>query len=450
MATSINPSSTATQLATAYTASAQSLITSQTQTAQTKSTALTQLQTALSTFNSALGGLSAGQTMTAYSASFSASGFATATATPTAQAGSNSLFVQQVATAHQVAFANLPAVPVSTGGPLVVHLANGSAFTVNLQASDTNGDGTISQTEIARAINLASGNNGLVAASTVTVGAQTQLVLSAGSTGAGSQITLDTTGLPAGSLQTALNTPTQLVAAQDAIVWLGAQGTGIKLQQASNTLTAINGVSMTLTQAMPAGSAPMTMTVASDSSKIAANVNSFVNAYNTLTNTLNGLTTNGSSTTSSAAFASDSGVLALRNRLSSALRQTYSGVTLANLGINADRNGSLSLDQAKLTKTLTANPDALTQAFGSTTFGNTSGALGGFQTIVKSWTDSATGMIKQRQNSLQSEQKALTDRQTRLDTQYNSAYNRYLTQFTQLQNLQSSMSNTSGILTNLG
>ena len=105
-----------------------------------------------------------------------------------------------MATAHQVAFANLPAVPVSTGGPLVVHLANGSAFTVNLQASDANGDGTISQTEIARAINLASGNNGSVAASTVTVGAQTQLVLSAGSTGAGSQITLDTTGLPAGSL----------------------------------------------------------------------------------------------------------------------------------------------------------------------------------------------------------------------------------------------------------
>lgn len=447
---SINPSSTATQLATAYTASAQSVITSQTKTAQTKSTALTTLQSALSTFNSALSGLSTGQTMTAYSASFSASGFATATATPTAQAGSNSLFVEQVASAHQVAFTNLPAVPVAMGGPLVVHLANGSAFTVNLQASDANSDGTISQTEIARAINMASGNNGLVAASTVTVGTQTQLVLSAGSTGAGSQITLDTTGLPASSLQTALNTPTQLVAAQDAIVWLGAQGTGIKLQQASNTVTAINGVSMTLTQAMPAGAAPMTMTLASDTSKIAANVRSFVDAYNALGTALKGLTANGSSTTTRAAFASDSGVLALRSSLSSALRQTYGGVTLASLGISADRSGTLSLDQTKLTNTLAANPAALTQAFGSTTFGSASGALGGFQSIVKSWTDSTSGMIKQRQNSLQSEQKALTDRQTRLDNQYNSSYNRYLTQFTQLQNLQSSMSNTSGILTNLG
>lgn len=450
MATSINPSSTASQLATAYTASAQSVITSQTKTAQATSTALTKLQSALSTFNSALTGLSAGQTMAAYSASFSTTGFATATATSTAQVSSYSLFVEQVATAHQVAFADLPAVPVAMGGPLVVNLADGSAFTVNLPAADQDNNGTISQTEIARAINLASGNNGLVTASTVTVGAQTQLVLSAGKTGAGSQITLDTSGLPASTLKTALSTPMQLAAAKDAIVWLGAQGTGIKLQQASNTVTAINGVSMTVTQAMATGAAPMTMTVASDSSKTAANVRSFVDAYNALEKTLDDLTANGSSTTTRAAFASDSGVLSLRSRLSSALRQSYSGVSLASLGISADRTGTLSLDQTKLTKTLTANPDALTQAFGSTAFGSASGALGGFQSIVKSWTDSTSGMIKRRQDSAQSEQKSLTARQTRLDAQYTSSYNRYLAQFTQLQNLQSSMDNTFGILTNLG
>ena len=448
--TSINPTSTASQLATAYTASAQSAITAQTKSAQTLSTALSKLQSALSTFNSALTGMSTGKAMAAYGASFSSTGFATASATSSAQAGSYSLFVEQVATAHQVAFADLPAVPVAMGGPLVVNLADGSAFTVNLPAADQDQNGSISQAEIARAINLASGNNGLVTASTVTVGAQTQLVLSSGKTGAGSQITLDASGLPASTLKTALSAPTQLSAAKDAIVWLGPQTTGIKLQQASNTVTAISGVSLTLTQAMANGTAPMTMTVASDTSKTAANVRSFVDAYNTLEKTLDELTANGSSTSTRAALASDSGVLSLRSRLSSVLRQTYSGVTLANMGISADRTGTLSLNETKLTKTLAANPDALTQVFGSTATGSSSGALGAFQSLTKSWTDSTGGMIKRRQDSVQSEQKSLTARQAKLDAQYTNAYNRYLTQFTQLQNLQASMDNTSGVLTNLG
>ncbi|MFX9703780.1 flagellar cap protein FliD N-terminal domain-containing protein, partial [Acinetobacter baumannii] len=63
-----------------------------------------------------------------FSATFSSSGFATATASSTAQTGTSQLFVEQVATAHQIAYQNLPAVPVSTGGPISINLADGSSF----------------------------------------------------------------------------------------------------------------------------------------------------------------------------------------------------------------------------------------------------------------------------------------------------------------------------------
>ena len=444
----INPSTMASQLATAYTTAAQNMLTSQTKSAQATSTALTKLQSVLNDFNSALSGLSTGKDMVKNSASFNATGIATATTTASAQPGSHSLFVEQVASNHQVAFEDLPAVPVSLGGPLVVKLGDGTNFTVDLKQADNDNDGTISQAEIARAINQASDNQGKVTATTMTVGGKTQLILSAGQSGEASKISLDASGLPAGALKTALGTSKELAAARDAIVWLGAQGTGIKIQQASNTVTAIDGVSLTLTRAMQAGDPPAILTVSSDSGATNANVRKFVDAYNALDKALAELTANGSESTTRAAFASDPGVLALRNRLSSTLRQSFGDLRMADLGISADRKGTLSFDETKLQKTLATRPDALDQVFGSTSLSNPSGALSAFQNIAKTWTDGSKGQIKQRQDSVQVQQKALTARQARLDDQYNHAYNRYLAQFTQLQNLQARMSDTSNMFSN--
>ena len=64
-------------------------------------------------------------------------------------------------------------------------------------------------------------------------------------------------------------------------------------------------------------------------------------------------------------------------------------------------------------------------------------------------TNSASGQIKQRQDSVQTMQKSISARQTRLDDQYNAAYARYLTQFTALQQLQSQLDQTTSMLANL-
>lgn len=453
----IDPASMAQQLATAYVSGTQTLLSNQSTQAQTTSTALTKLQSALSAFSTALGSLTSKKSVLSYTASLSSSGYATATASATATQGSTSVFVEQVASANQVAFEDLPAVPVVLGGPLVVQLADGSNFNVNLAGADQNGDGTLSQTEIARAINQASGNNGLVSAMVVTSGSQTNLVLSAGKTGAGSAITLDTSGLPASTLKTALSTGgKQLSAAQDAVLWLGAQGTGVKVQQASNTFTAIAGVSLTVTQAQAAGSSPMTLSVASDQSGTAGNIQKFIDAYNALDTALDSLTaissstSNGSTTTSAGAFANDSSVRALRSSLSNILRQQVGGLRLMDYGINASRDGQLSLDQTQLQKTLASNPDGLDAILGSASSTTPSGVMGSFSTLIKQWTNSTNGLIKGRQDAVQRQQTSISARQTKLENQYTVMYQRYLTQFTQLQTLQSSMSDNSSLLSSLG
>jgi flagellar hook-associated protein 2 len=452
---SIDPTTLATNLATAYTQSTRTLLAAQTKTAQATSSALSKLQSALKTFDSALDSLSGKKGVAALGASFADSAYGSAEARSTAVPGSYPIFVERLASNHQVAFENLPPQDISAwpSGPLnmTVNLANGTNFVVNLANADSDGDKILSQVELARAINQASGNGGNVSAQVLTVGGQSQLMLNSGVGGASGKISLDVSGIPAGNLRTALGgTPKELVAGQDAVVWLGAQNTGTRIQQGSNQLTAIPGVTVTLKKAQANGDSPLNLTVSKDDSATSANVKTFIDAYNALKKTLDELTAPGKEGSTAAAFASDAGVRALRNRLNSVLRQDFGGSSLRELGITADRSGLLSLDSTKLNKTLASKPTALDAVFGSSLKANAGGLMGAMAGVMDLWTNSTTGQIQQRQTSVQATQKALTARQTRLDAQYDQAYTRYLKQFTALQEVQSRMSETSSLFSALG
>ncbi|MBA4341892.1 MAG: lateral flagellar hook-associated protein 2 [Methylibium sp.] len=449
---SFDPTTMATQLATAYTQPTQTLLDTQSKTASGTSTALTKLQSALSAFNSAMSTLTAKKGVVQNSAAFGNTATGSAVASASAVPGNYPIFVEQLASKNQVAYNDLPAVPAWPSGPvnMTLSLANGSSFVVDLANADSDSNGTLSQAEIARAINQATGNNGLMTAQVVSSGGQTQLTLSSSVSGAAGKITLDTSALPSGALRTGLEDPAkqlELAAARDAIVWMGPQGTGMKIQQGSNELTAIPGVTVTLKGL--SGGTPDTLTIARDDGGTASNLKSFVDAYNSLETALDTLTAASKDGSAGGAFATDAGVRSLRSQLTTLLRQSVSGLSLRDLGVNADRYGQLSLDSGKLSKTLSTQPGAVDQVMGSNALGVSSGVMGSLSRVLDRWTNSASGQIKQRQNTVQSQQKAISDRQTRLDQQYTQSYNRYLKQFSALQQLQSQMDGTTSMLSAL-
>jgi len=446
---SIDPTTMATNLATAAVQNQQQLLNNETQTMQAQTSALTSLQSALSAFSSSLTSLSSlpGQSVTKYAATLGDTTLAQVSASSSAVPGSYSLSVQQLATQNAIAFASVPttAVPTSSSSPstITITLANGQACTIKLSAAS----GTMTASDIARAINQQS--NG-VATATVVTGQDasgnplTQLTLSSGTSGAQGAIASisygDASGTTSGELVpgVAFSSATQLVKAQDAI----AQVNGVTVQSSTNTLSAIPGVSLTLTAAQATGAAPTTLTVSRDSSGTASQVQNFVNAYNTVKKALDGLTAIGSDGSASGAFANDSGVRSLEDGLSNMLRQSFNGTSLMSLGVSADQDGNLSLDTTKLATALNSQPTALDDVFGNASLSSPSGLLGTMSTMLNSWTDPVTGQIQQRQNSQQELGKSLTAQQTDLTNQYNDAYNRYLTQFTQLQTLQAQMAQT--------
>jgi flagellar hook-associated protein 2 len=276
-------------------------------------------------------------------------------------------------------------------------------------------------------------------------------VLTAKNTGAAGRITLDTsantgTSSLAGANAAPATRVHELVLAQDAEIRVGTE-TGTAITQATNTFTNVAGVTMTFTTAQATGSAPLTLTVSADNTATTANVQAFVDAYNKLKTAIDGLVDAGDPASGKAggAFAHDAGVRALRDRLVGLLRPAVGGAgpSLAAFGIIATRTGTLELRPARLTSQLAIDPTGLDKLIGSSA-APASGIAGALDVFMKDWNSSTGGKIIGRKEENARLQSDLTLRQTRIDQQYDSAYKRYLMQFTQLQTLQSQMSsNTS-------
>jgi flagellar hook-associated protein 2 len=447
-----DPASTAKTFADQYTAGATALLKTQTDAATATASALTQLETALTTFQGSLAALTTGNTsVLAQTATFTGGVAGTVYGTATAKAGavpsSYSFFVQQIATAGQVSYGGLTPSTAANSGTLVVNQTGlGNTFSVDLSAADTDKDGSLTPIEIAAAINSASGNDGTVTASVVTVNGTSQLSLLSTATGSKTAISIDASGVTNTALSAALTNSgnvTQGPAPLDATIWLGDQNNGTEITQASNTFTNINGVSMTFTKAMTTGTAPITLTVATDPSGTATNLQNFVAAYNALKKVLTPLLDLGdpsSSSNSPGAFSSDAGVRSLSNKLVSLVTQTVGGISLANYGITNQLDGTLALNTTQLNKTLAANPSGLSTLMGgSTGVGGGTGMLGSVDQFVETWSDAGTGFITKRQSDITSTQTKLAQQQTDLDNNYNDAYARYLAQFTQLQTTETAM-----------
>ena len=441
--TNYDPASTAQALAENFTSGRQALLTRQGAAATATEKGLATLGSALSTFQGSLAALTGlNKTISANSAVFSDTTVASASATPAAAAGSYSFFVQQLASAHRVSYSGMQDIVMGGQADTLTISASPAPFTIDLAANTT-----YTVRDLAAAINGAAGNTS-VSASVVTGtdslgNAFSELVLTSKLTGAANTIALTSGGVHAG-LASSLAAPKELAPARDAIVLIGSEQ-GTPTYSASNTFSVIEGVTMTLSKAQAAGSAPVTLTVGTDASKTTANAQAFVDAYNKLKSAVDGLVSPGDPSAGGApgAFSGDSGVRALRDRLVSVLRGA-GATSLAGFGIIANREGTLTLDNTRLTKALAANPTGLDTLIGSSAGTAPSGIAGQLDSYLKLWTNSANGQISSRKEAIGRLQTNLADRQITLDKQYDSAYGRYLVQFTQLQSVQNSMSyNTS-------
>lgn len=402
-------------------------------------TAVTSLETALKTFSSAIKGLKGtNETVLTNTATFSSEGFATAKVGTTAVDGNYQFFVEQLASAHQVALEGLTDADIPTSGSLVIG-QGASSFSIDLSSIDKDSSGDNSLAEVAAAINAATDNTG-VKATLVRSNGNVSLVLASEKTGEANEISLATTGVAAGTFATAVGGARELSAAKDAKVRLGGES-GMLLTNSTNTFDdIIDGVSMTFNKTHATGESPLSVTVGLDDKATKDKVQSFVNTINNLLGTFDSLTASGSESSKRGVLAGDASIRSIEGMLNTVIRKEFGGVSLMQMGIVADRYGKLTIDTTRFEKAIAANPEGLEKLF--------TGKDALLDTIEKSvtvYTNGPNNLMKARKESLNSMLRRVDDQFDNIQKQYDNYYNRYLKQYTNMMQIMSSMEQTYGM-----
>lgn len=434
-----DPSTLATQLAGYDILALQNAITSQSTTLKAQTEALSSLRTALTTFRTSITALnSSSASVLKNIATMNQEGIATISASASARKGTYSLNVSQLATAQQKGFGDLSDEDIKNAtGTLKIDL-NGES--IDIEMDDLN-----SLSDFASAINKAdfpsaaessssdsSGQNGITA-SLMRIDGKVSLILNSDQSGAQYDIQLDTSGMTSG--QDIFAGEEIITAGKDALFTIGDSDK--EYASSSNTLDdLVDGVSIKLTGTTEAGK-PLVISIDTDATETETQIQTFLDAYNTLRETISGLTATGNATDARGAFAGDSSISSLSTEMSNLIRGVFGDQNMSKFGISADKDGKLTLDKDVLEEQLKKDPQTVADFFN----GN-DGLIKAMDKSLDKYLNSSTGLLKGRQETLDRQQTEIDSKTEKMNTRYDSAYNRYLKQFTQLQTLMTQMNNT--------
>ncbi len=192
---------------------------------------------------------------------------------------------------------------------------------------------------------------------------------------------------------------------------------GLELSSSTNTVTALSGLTIKLT-----GEGSSTLTVGANTEGLKTSVESFVTAYNTLITVTNALTkvsaTDDGSSTEAGAMVGDASVRSLLTSIRSALSDT-SGASgnlnvLAQLGVTTNKDGTLAIDDAKLTSSLESNYADVKEFFAGS-----NGLLSRLGDVTSAYTASG-GLLDTREKNIQSTLNDLASQQEALDRRIES------------------------------
>lgn len=420
-------------------------------TTTTRISALGALTGALNTFKTAVDSLNKTSLFESRTASSSSTSTLKITAATTAPVGNYSVQVQQLATSSKVALQSVAGGNAATfsSGTLAIS-AGSSSFDVDITANNNTLAG------VRDAINAAGKSSG-VSATIITDDSGSRLVLSSSKSGAGNdiQVAASVDGVTSGDNALTSQAFVPVVDPGNADAFLppssttGAGGVIAKAQSAKLTIDglqlerdtnriedALEGVTLDLVAAQSAtdlaDGKTINVTVGVDRGGVKTNLQKFVDAYNALIGTTSQLSAvvdvgEGKQPVTGPLL----GDASVRNILTG-LRNEMVKITgedgvraLADLGITTEKNGTLKLNDTKLTDTLDKNFE---QIAGYLTGEN--GLMGRLTKSVAGYVE-ADGVLKQRTDALQGtlvgideQRQALALRvekiQTRLYAQYNA------------------------------
>jgi len=349
---------------------------------QSASTTISSISSNLSKLSSALSALTDAEDVQTYTVSSSGTEVA-ASVTGSAQPGVYSVEVLEAAKEYRAYSA--------TKGTSATDSANISGvLRIGIGTAEPK-DITIDPGDSLNAIVSKINSSGLrIAASTFYDGSNYRLQLRGLDSGAANQVTL--TGLDLGFSDTG-NTIQQ---ASDAHLKVD----GLDIYSATNQ---VNGAIPGVTLAVAAQTtAPLTINVAEDPQGLVEKVQAMVSAYNTVVSQVHTTAGYGTMEASVASLSGDSTLRSLTDALSRTILNTVSTgtkyETLGSLGISLQKDGSLSLDGAKLSKAVSSDPTSVVSVLAGS--GSNKGVMDLLSDVAKLFEQAGSGVLANKVESM--------------------------------------------------
>lgn len=406
-------------------------------------------RSALDKFKSALDALNSATLLSATRVTSSDDTRLIASADSTAGAGSYSVEVTALAKAQKLASGAFAGADTAVGtGTLTLALAGKSA---TITVDDNNKTLAGIRDAISAARDADGKPLGVSATLVTSTGgsepAGTYLVLTSSKTGEANTISLTQAGgdggLAALQYETGgiANGLTQKEPPGDAL----AKIDGFTYQSASNTISAaLTGVTLTLKATT---TAPVTLTVAADTSGVRPKLQALVDAYNGLTAVIKEQGGYNAATKKGGALIGDPAVRGVQGQLRRVLADPLPGATGAaksasDLGLALDGSGKLTLDSAKFDALLGSDRGAVAGVLQGD-----DGLVGRLTDVVDGYLSTSSGILKARTDGLNRRLTDIADQRTQLLERLEGLQKRYLAQFNALDGLLSQIQSTGNFLT---
>ncbi len=351
-----------------------------------------------------------------------------------ATATSLSFSVVSTAKAHTVSFGTKAALDAPVTGSstkVMVDLLDGDGP----QELET-GDGTLQGL-----VDAVNGSGKGLRATTVNLGDGTyRLRIESATTGTASSF--EVTALDGSPL---LGGATATVTGDDATIQVGSD----TIRSASNTFSdLLPGVSVTLAADAPAGA--VTIGLATDATKVAESVKGLVDAVNSILADIDKATKPGLGGAKAGPLAGDSTLRGLRDQLVNTLYSTAGG-SLVTAGIELDKFGKLTFDEAQFTKAYEADPVTTASYFTKST--DATGFADRLATTAKAASDPYDGVIstsvKGRQTTIERLQDSIDGWDIKLELRRTTLTRQFTALETALSRMNSQSSWLSGQISSL-
>ncbi|HHQ4651825.1 TPA: lateral flagellar capping protein LafB [Aeromonas hydrophila] len=422
----IDPAATAMQLVAIERKNMDALLKKQMDGIKGQQSAISTLNTKLSTFQTMLKDLNKASNLQAQKATMSQDGVMTVTSNGKASSGQYNFFVEQLAQSHQVGLSlDSETAPLPADGVFSLTV---KGKTIDIDLATLPAGSTVK--DLVSKINDAKDNPG-VKATLVRTDGKVNMVLTSKDSGLENAISVNYSGDAANSLGAAISGKTDITKAQDARLRMGGDNP-LTITSASNKIeNVVDGLTLQLTKAQKSGDAPLLVNIEQDKEAVTGSLKKFVESYNELVDELAKMTS--SDPKAPGALSSDSGVRSLKSVLSNSVRDLPNGLSLSSLGIKTDKAGKLSFSETDFNKALDKDPELLGKA------------LLGDDGLLKRMSDSLDpytkrdGALKGRKTGLEASEKRIKERMDALDRRMDSAYKRYLNQFSTMNQMLQTM-----------